>query len=196
MHLMRNKPLAESTFCRHPPLLAVLHKKWSTLTVQEEKRVLAVIIAGLGRICNSLFARIQRLFSKKTPCPLGDGFHCRCIKEILLAVTVGRCCNDNEVCILICNFSIKCSSQIQVLLSKIFFNVFVLDGRFALIDEVNFLRNNIYCHDLVVLRQQRSNGQTDIVGTSNCNFLPFTPYRTLCTTQQTSAGHHAVEYGA
>ena len=43
---------------------------------------------------------------------LDDSFYCRSIKEVFLAVIVGRCCNENKVCILIGGFSIQRGSQI------------------------------------------------------------------------------------
>ena len=46
---------------------------------------------------------------------LDNCFNRRGIKEVLLAIVVGRCCDDNEVCILIGSFSIKCGCQVQVL---------------------------------------------------------------------------------
>ena len=37
---------------------------------------------------------------------LDDSFHCRSIKEVLLAVIVGRCCNDDEVSVFISCLSV------------------------------------------------------------------------------------------
>ena len=47
-----------------------------------------------------------------------------------------------------------------------------------MIDEVNLLRDNVHRHDLMVLGQQRGNGQTDIASTCNCDFhsIPLSSY--------------------
>ena len=83
---------------------------------------------------------------------LDDSFYCRSIKEVFLAVIVGRCCNDNKIRIFVGGFSIKCGSQIQIFFGEILFNVLVPNRRLLVIDKVNFFRDNIHCHDLMMLR--------------------------------------------
>jgi hypothetical protein len=107
---------------------------------------------------------------------LDDSFNCRSIKEVLLAVIVGRCCDNNEVCILVGGFSVQRCRQVQVFLCQILLNVLVPNRRLLVIDKVNFFRDNIDCHDLMMLGQQRGNGQTDITGTCNCDFHSLSPF--------------------
>ena len=107
---------------------------------------------------------------------LDNCFNRRGIKEVLLAIVVGRCCDDNKVCVLIGSFSIKCCCQVQVLLCQILFNVLVLNRRLLVINKVNLFRNNIHRHDLMMLRQQRGNRQTDVTGTCNCDFHSLSPF--------------------
>ena len=82
---------------------------------------------------------------------LDDRFYRRGIEEVLLAVIVGRGCDNNEVSVFIRCFRIQSRCQIQVLLCQVLFNVLILDWRLFAIDEVNLFRNNIYRHDLMVL---------------------------------------------
>ena len=58
---------------------------------------------------------------------LYDSLHRRSIKEVLLAVVVGRSCDDNIVSIRISRRTIQRGGQIQFLLSQILFNVFILN---------------------------------------------------------------------
>ena len=87
-----------------------------------------------------------------------------------LAIIVGRRCDNNKIRVLVGSFSVQRRRQVQVFLCQILFNVLVLNRRLLVIDKVNFFRDNIHCHDLMVLGQQRGNGQTDIASTCNCDF--------------------------
>ena len=101
---------------------------------------------------------------------LDDSLNRRGVKEILLAVVVGRSRNDNEVSIFVGGFCTQRCGEIQVLLCEVLLDVLVLNRRLTVVDEVNFFRDDVHCHDLMVLTQQRGNGQTDIAGSGNCNF--------------------------
>ena len=81
-----------------------------------------------------------------------DSFHCRGVKEILLAIVIGRGRNDNKISIGVCGLSIQRCGQIQLFLCQILFNIFILNRRFLIIDKFYFFRNNVYSGHLVVLR--------------------------------------------
>ena len=81
-----------------------------------------------------------------------DRFDCACVKEILLTIVICRCSNDHEICIGVCFFCIQSCSQIQLFFCQIFLNVFVLNLRLLIVNHLHFIRNNIHCSHLVVLR--------------------------------------------
>ena len=82
---------------------------------------------------------------------LDNGFDSRGVEEVLLAVVVGRCSDDNKICILISRFRIQRCNEIQVFFCKVLFDVFVLNRRLLLVDEVDFFRDNIHRHNLIML---------------------------------------------
>ena len=69
---------------------------------------------------------------------LNNRLHCKSVKEILLAVIIGRYRDHHEIRILICCLCIQGSCKIQILLSQIFLNILVLDRRLPLIDQIHF----------------------------------------------------------
>ncbi len=76
---------------------------------------------------------------------------CRSIKIILLRIVVGRRSHDNEVGVPVRRSAISCRGQVKVFPAKVVFNIFITDRGLSLVDEVNLLRNDIYCRHRVVL---------------------------------------------
>ena len=75
-------------------------------------------------------------------------------------------CNHNEICISIGAVGIGCSVKLEWFLTQILFDIFILYRRLALINQFNFLGNNVYRRHLMMLTEQCSNTQTDITSTS------------------------------
>ena len=100
-------------------------------------------------------------------------FNCRGIKEIFLAVIVGRSCNDNKISIRIRFLGIQSCSQIQLLFCQILLNVFVPNRRFLVIDHLHLLRNDIQSRYLMVLCQQHCQRKPNISRTGHGNFQIF-----------------------
>ena len=98
-----------------------------------------------------------------------DSFYSTCVKKVLLAIVICRCSNHHEISITVCLLCIQRCGQIQFLFCQILFNVLILNRRLFVIDQLYFLRNDIYCRHLVMLRQQRSNRKTNITSTSHSN---------------------------
>lgn len=95
------------------------------------------------------------------------------IEIVLDGIIVRRRGNDHELRIAIGGRPVECGLQIQRFLRQILLDVFVLNGRLAAVYQINFLGNDIHGHDLMMLSQQRGNGQAHIAGTCNC-YLHYT----------------------
>ena len=78
-------------------------------------------------------------------------FNGRCIKIVFLTVVVCRCRNDYIVSICVSSFAIQCSCQVKLFFCKIFFDIFVLNRRFAFVDQINFRRNDVNSSNMIVL---------------------------------------------
>lgn len=102
---------------------------------------------------------------------LNDFFYMAGIEIILYRVIIGGRCDHYKVSIAVGFFAIQCGCQVQLFFSQIFLDVFVLDGGFALIDQIYFFRYDIYCRHLMVLAQQGGNAQPDIACSGHCNFI-------------------------
>ena len=93
-----------------------------------------------------------------------------CVEEILDGVVVGRCSDDYEVSIAIGTGAVKRSFQVQFLLSQIFFDVFILNGRDAIVNFLHLFGDDIHSCHLMVLAEKSRNGKSDIARACNCNF--------------------------
>ena len=91
------------------------------------------------------------------------------IEVVLLAVVVGRRGDDHEVRIPIRRFGVQRGGQVEFLFREILLNVFVLNGRLAAVDLLHLLRDDVHGRDVVMLRQQRGDGQADIAGARDCD---------------------------
>ena len=100
---------------------------------------------------------------------LDHRFHGAGVKVVLLAVVVGGRSDDHEVRILVSGFRIQGGGQVKLLFRQILFNILILNGRLALVDQLHLFRHDVHRRHMVVLRQQRCNGKTHIAGTGNCN---------------------------
>ena len=89
---------------------------------------------------------------------LNNRFNRRSIKEVLLAVIVSGSRDNNKVRVLVGRFRIKRCNEIQIFLCEILLNILVLNRSLLLIDEVYLFRDNIHCHNLIMLTQQRGDG--------------------------------------
>ena len=95
---------------------------------------------------------------------LDHGFHRGAVEEVLLAVVVGGCGDDDEVRIPVGALTVQRGGQIQLLLSQILLDVLVLNGGLAVVDERDLLGDDVHGGDMVVLGQQGGNGQAHIAG--------------------------------
>ena len=84
-------------------------------------------------------------------------FDRRSVKVLGVAIVVGRGSDHNKISIGVCSLSIQRCCQIQFFLCEILLNIVILNRRLAIVDQFNFLRNNINCGHLMVLRKQCGN---------------------------------------
>ena len=87
-----------------------------------------------------------------------DRFYSTGVKEIFLAVIIGRGSNDHKICISICRFCVQRCRQIQFLFCKVFLNVIVLNRGLLLADQFDLFRYDVYRRNFVVLGKQCGNG--------------------------------------
>ena len=77
--------------------------------------------------------------------------------HLMLAIVVGRGGNDNKISIGVCGLSIQRCRQIQLSFCEVLLDIIIPNRRLSIVDQFNFLRNNINCGYLMVLRKQCSN---------------------------------------
>ena len=87
------------------------------------------------------------------------------VEEVALWVVVGGRGDDHEVGIAIGRGTIKGGGETERFLGEKFFDVFVLNGRFAMIDFVHLLGHNVHGSHLVVLGKEGGNTQTYVART-------------------------------
>ncbi len=104
---------------------------------------------------------------------LYDRLHGGTVKEIFLAVIVCGRRNHNKVGFPVCRLAVQSGSQIQIFLGQVFFNIFILYGRFSLIDKPHFFRQDVYGQNVVVLGQQRGDGEPHIPGAGHGDGICF-----------------------
>ena len=98
-----------------------------------------------------------------------DLLHRRGVKEIFLAVVVRRRGDDHKVGVAVGGAAVQRGHKVQRLFGEVFLDVFVLDGRLAAVDLFHLFGQDIHRRHMVVLRQQRRDGQPHIAGTGHCN---------------------------
>ena len=87
------------------------------------------------------------------------------IKEVLHRIIVGGGGYNYKIRIFIGRLAVKCGGQVQIFLSKVFFDIFILNGRDTIVDFLYLFGDYVYSGHLVVLRQKGRNTETDITGT-------------------------------
>ena len=99
--------------------------------------------------------------------------HVRRVEEILLRVVVGRSGDDDEFGVTVGRAAVQRSGQGQRLLREVLLDVLVLDGRDAAVDLLDLLRDHVHGNDVVVLREERGDGEADVAGTGDGYFHIF-----------------------
>ncbi len=84
---------------------------------------------------------------------LNNNFNRRSIKEILLTVIVGKCCNDHKIRIRICFLCVQRCGQIQFFFCQILFDILVLNRRLLVVDQFHLFGNDVHRSHLMVLTQ-------------------------------------------
>ena len=79
------------------------------------------------------------------------------VEKILHRVVVGGCRNHNVVGIPVSRSAIKRGSEIQLLFSKIFFDIIILNRTLAAINFIHLFRYHIHSLHLMMLRKQSGN---------------------------------------
>ena len=102
---------------------------------------------------------------------LNHGFYGGGIEIVFLAVIIGGGGDDDKVRISVGIFAVQRGSQVQLFFGQILFNIFVLNGGFALVDQLHLFRDNIHGSHVVVLAQQRGNGEAHIACTGYGNIV-------------------------
>ncbi len=98
-----------------------------------------------------------------------DLLHVTRVEEVLLRVVVGGGGDDDELGVLVSRCAVEGGRQVEVLLGKVFLDVFVLDRRFAMVDKVDLLGDDVHGGDVVVLCQQRGDAQAYVACACYCN---------------------------
>ena len=75
----------------------------------------------------------------------------RCVEIILFRVIIRRSGDDHEIRVDVGLTAVGRGCQIKLLICKILFNIIILDRRYPVVDHIDFLRNDIYRRDSVVL---------------------------------------------
>ena len=99
-----------------------------------------------------------------------DLLHVGGVEEVLLGVVVGGGGDDDEVGAGVCGPAVEGGGKPEGLLRKVLFDVFVLDGTFAAVDLFYFLGDDVDGDHLVLLREERGDGEADVSGSCYCDF--------------------------
>ena len=92
------------------------------------------------------------------------------VEEVLLRVVVGGGGNDDEVGIAVGIASVEGGAEIELLAGEVLFDAFVLDGRDAVVDFLDFLGDYIDCNNFVVLCQKGGYAEAYVACSCNCYF--------------------------
>ena len=90
--------------------------------------------------------------------------HGRGVEEILRAVIVRRGGDDHKLGIRIAGLPVQRGAELQRLVRQIILYVLVLNGRLPVVDHLHALGHDVHGGDIVTLRQQSGNTQTNIAG--------------------------------
>ena len=91
-----------------------------------------------------------------------------CVEIVLHRIVVGRSGDYHEIGIAIGPGPIKRCGQVELLLGKIFLDIIVLNGRYAVVDLFNFFGNDIDSRHVVVLGQKSGYRHAYVAGAGNC----------------------------
>ncbi len=91
-----------------------------------------------------------------------------CVEVVAHGVVVGRGGDYDEVGVAVSLCSVERCGEVELLFGEVFLDILVLNGRAAVVDEVDFFGNHVDCCYAVVLREQRGDGETDVSGPGNC----------------------------
>ena len=92
------------------------------------------------------------------------------VEEVLLWVVVGGGGNDNEVGIAVCLSAVEGCAQVQLFLGQVFLDILILNGRYAVVDFLDFLGDDVNGYNFVVLCQQSGDTQSYISCSCDCYF--------------------------
>ena len=105
-------------------------------------------------------------------------FYMRRVEEVLHAVVVGRCGNDDEVSLTISLLAIGGKCNIERFLFQELLNIIVLDRRLMLLEHLDLLLHDIYRCDMLMLSKQCGNAQTHVACAGYCYIhFPLHLYR-------------------
>ena len=102
-----------------------------------------------------------------------DLFYVGGVEEVFLGVVVGGRSDDHEVGVAVGGPTVQRSDEVQRFLSQVLLDIVVLDGADLAIDLVHFLRDHVHGHDLVPLREQRRDAESDVSGSGYCYLHDF-----------------------
>ena len=101
---------------------------------------------------------------------LDDLLHVGGVEEVLLGIVVGGRGDDDEVGVAVGGAPVEGRDEVQFFFREVFLNVFVLNGRDAAVDLLDLLGDHVHGDDLVLLREERGDGEADVAGTGDCYF--------------------------
>ena len=99
-----------------------------------------------------------------------DLFYVGGVEIVFRRVVVRWRGNHHKVGIFVGHVGIQCGRQSQGLLAQILLDVIVLNGRLAMVDEVNLFGNDVNGRHFVVLCQQGGHAEPHISGAGDSNF--------------------------
>lgn len=95
------------------------------------------------------------------------------VKVVLYGVVVSGGGDHDEVGIAVGSCAIEGGGEVEILLGKVFLYILILDWGFALIDQLHLFGDDIYSHDMVMLRQKSGDGEADISCAGYCDVIFF-----------------------
>ena len=103
-----------------------------------------------------------------------DGFYSAAVEEVLLGVIVGRGGNDDVVGVpigtgCVCGCREVKRARAAFGFCEVLFYVVILNGADVVVEFFDFLRHDVYCGDMIVLRKQDGQGEADVAGACYCD---------------------------
>ena len=96
------------------------------------------------------------------------------------AVVIGRYSDDDKIRFPVSLCSVCNRLQIQFLLSKVFFNIVILNRRFSLIDQIHFFLQKVHRCYMMMLREKDGKRQAYI--TCSCYRNIIFLFSLICST--------------